>query len=234
MGSLFLARHATTEASVAGRNLGRRDDPPLAPAGRELASRLGHAMFLEIGELPRPGTGELRLIASSALRCRETADAVASVLIDAGLRPTAIESEPGLIEIDYGDWDGFTADESRRRDPELRAAWEADPHETRAPSGESGRDVALRSQPVFDEVEAWLADGDARCALVIAHNHVNRIRLCRLMGWPPRDYRDRVVQDPGGYSLITFPSGGGPSVVRRLNALPPAWPPSGRDAGGHL
>jgi broad specificity phosphatase PhoE len=221
MGSLFLARHATTEASAAGRNLGRRDDPPLAPAGRELASRLGHAIRLEMGELPTPDGGDLRLISSSARRCLETIEAVAAVLVEAGMRPGPVEAEPGLLEIDYGAWDGLTADESRRRDPELRAAWEADPHETRAPSGESGRDVAERSFPVFDEVEAWLAAAESRCAVIVAHNHVNRIRLCRLIGWPPRDYRDRVAQDPGGYSLITFaPGGAAPSVVRRLNAMP--------------
>jgi broad specificity phosphatase PhoE len=222
MGSLFLARHATTEASAAGQNLGRRDDPPLAPAGHELATRLGHAVLLEIAEVPPPGEGELRLISSSALRCRETVAAIAAVLVEAGMRPGAIESRPGLLEIDYGEWDGLTADESRRRDPELRAAWEADPHMTRAPSGESGRAVVERSFTVFDEVDAGLAGGEARCAVVVAHNHVNRIRLCRLMGWPPRDYRDRVAQDPAGYNLITVPPGdGAPPVVRRLNASPP-------------
>ena len=223
MGSLFLARHATTEASAAGRNLGRRDDPPLAPAGRELASRLGHAIRLEMRELSPPKAGELRLISSSARRCLETIEAVAAVLVQAGMQPGAVQSESGLLEIDYGEWDGLTADESRQRDPALRAAWEADPHETRAPSGESGRDVAKRSFPVFDSVDAWLAGAESRCAVVVAHNHVNRIRLCRLMGWPPRDYRDRVAQDPGAYSLITVPSGAAaPSVVRRLNALPRA------------
>ena len=234
MGSLFLARHATTEASAAGRNLGVRADPPLAPAGRTLAAHLGRAVRLEIDDLPRPGPGELRLIASSALRCRETVEAIETVLAGDGLQPASSELSPALLEIDYGEWDGLTADECRERNPELRAAWESDPYETRTPGGESGRDVEDRSSPVFDEVTGWLAGGDARCAVVVAHNHVNRLRLCQLIGWPLRDYRARIVQDPAGYSLITFPTIGGTPVVRRLNALPPNEHALGQEPGVHL
>jgi ribonuclease H / adenosylcobalamin/alpha-ribazole phosphatase len=221
MGSLVLARHATTAASAAGRNLGRGDDPPLAPQGRELAARLGRAVGAEIEDLLAGGPPELRRVSSSARRCRETIDAILAAVAGGGnAAPPALEPHDGLLELDYGAWDGLTPDECRKRDPDLRAAWESDPYATRAPGGESGRDVADRSFPIFEELEAWLAGGDRRIAVVVAHNHVNRLRLCRLIGWPLREYRDRVVQDPGGYNLITFPRAGRPPVVRRVNALP--------------
>ena len=54
----------------------------------------------------------------------------------------------------------------------------------------------------------------------MAHNHVNRIVLTDLLGWPMADYRRRLNQDPAGYNLITF--GGDGTVVRRINA--PAAP----------
>jgi broad specificity phosphatase PhoE len=71
---------------------------------------------------------------------------------------------------------------------------------------------------VLDPIEAWLAEDRARCAVVVAHNHVNRVRLCALFGWPMREYRERLTQDPAGYNLIGF--GGPVPVVRRLNAAP--------------
>jgi probable phosphoglycerate mutase len=212
MGTLILARHSITESSAAGRNLGQRSDPPLAPAGAELAERLGAALAAELDELPHD---ELRLVASPARRCRETAEALASPL---GIPPAAVEVQPGLLEIDYGDWDGLTAEECAARDPELRARWEADPYETRCPNGESGRDVAERSFAVLGPIEAWLADDRARCAVVVAHNHVNRVRLCALFGWPMREYRARLSQDPAGYNVIGL--GGATPVVRRVNASP--------------
>ena len=212
MGSLILARHSITEASAAGRNLGQRSDLPLAPAGMDLAARLGAALAAELDELPHD---EMRLLTSPARRCRETAEAIARAL---GLQAERIEAHAGLLEIDYGDWDGLTAEECAARDPELRAQWEADPFATRCPNGESGRDVAERSFAVLEPLEAWLAEDRARCAAVIAHNHVNRVRLCALFGWPMREYRARLTQDPAGYNLIGF--GGTTPVVRRLNAAP--------------
>lgn len=212
MGSLVLVRHAITAASAAGRNLGQREDPPLSDAGMELADRLGVAIAAELSELPHD---ELSVITSPALRCRQTAAAIGSAL---SVAADALEVEPGLLEIDYGSWDGLTADDARERDPELRAAWEADPFATRCPDGESGSDVARRAFAVLEPIEAWLAADRARCAVVVAHNHVNRLRLCALFGWPMREYRARLMQDPGGYSLVGF--GGEAPVVRRVNAAP--------------
>ena len=212
MGSLILVRHSTTAASAAGRNLGRRTDPALAPEGVALAERLGTTLVAELAELPHD---ELRLLSSPAERCRQTASAIASAM---GLRGERIEMAEGLLEIDYGAWDGLTADECRARDPERRAAWEANPYDTRCPGGESGADVALRAFAILEPLEAWLAEDRARCAIVVAHNHVNRLRLCALFGWPMREYRDRLSQDPAGYSLIGL--GGDAPVIRRVNAAP--------------
>jgi broad specificity phosphatase PhoE len=210
MGTLILVRHATTAASASGRNLGQRSDPPLSDAGLELARDVGATLSAELAELPHE---ELRLVTSPALRCRQTSTAIASAL---DVSEAAIETERGLIEIDYGAWDGLTAAECRARYPEVRAAWEADPYETRCPDGESGADVARRAGLVLAGIEAWLAADRAGCAVVVSHNHVIRLRLCAILGWPMRDYRDRLAADPGSYSIVTV--GSGTPVVRRVNA----------------
>jgi broad specificity phosphatase PhoE len=212
MGNLILVRHSITEASAAGRNLGQKTDPPLADAGVELAARLGASLAFELGELPHDA---VRLLSSPAIRCRQTAEAIAPAL---GVASETIEIVPALLEIDYGAWDGLTVDECRARDPERRAAWEADPFTTRCPDGESGQEVAARAFAGLEPVEAWLADDRSRVAVVVAHNHVLRLRLCALFGWPMHEYRARLVTDPGAYSLIGF-SGDAP-VIRRVNAAP--------------
>lgn len=209
MGSLFLVRHATTAASASGRNLGQRTDPPLADAGLALANALARTIAAELAELPHD---EHRLITSPALRCRQTAAPIGDVL---GVPSDGGEVVPELLEIDYGAWDGLTADECRARDPELRKRWEADPYGTRCPGGESGRDVARRAFGVLEAIEAWAGADRARCAVVVSHNHVLRLRLCHLLGWPMESYRDRVVADPGAYSLLTL--GTGVPVIRRVN-----------------
>lgn len=210
MGSLFLIRHSITASSASGRNLGSTEDPPLAPQGVVAADQMADALTIELDELPHD---EVRLISSPARRCRETIAPVARAF---GIAADRIEVDPGLREIDYGRWDGLTAEECLAQDPELRRAWIADPYHTRCPDGESGEDVASRAFPVFHEIEAWLAGDRARCAVVVAHNHVNRLRLTALLAWPMRDYRRRIAQDPAGYSIVSF--GGGLPAVRRINA----------------
>jgi broad specificity phosphatase PhoE len=211
MGHLLLIRHSTTDASAAGRNLGQGSDPPLSAAGVELAGRLGSTIRAELADLP---VSELRLVASSARRCVETANVIRDVLRDV----PEVEVDARLLEIDYGAWEGLTANECWARDPDVRAAWEQDPFATRPPDGESGADVAARAFPAFDAVEGWLAADRARATVVVAHNHVNRLRITALLGWPMSSYRRRVSQDPAGYSIIGF--GGELPVVRRLNARP--------------
>lgn len=211
MGALLLVRHAPTDASQEGRNLGVASDPPLSRAGALLATRLATVLAAELAAMP---AGAVRLITSPALRCRQTADAIGAPL----RRPPQAEVAPGLVEIDYGQWDGLTAEECLARDPELRTAWEVDPYNTRAPGGESGADVTARAFPVLVEIQGWLEEDPARTALVVAHNHVNRLWLTSLLGWPMADYRRRSTQDPAGYSLIGLD--GGVPQVRRLNATP--------------
>lgn len=212
MSTLFLVRHASTAASEQARNLGGRRDLPLTLAGHEQAASLGRAIVHELSELPAE---ELRLVSSPATRCRQTVEGMLPAL---DRTAADVELEPGLLEIDYGDWDGLTAEECRKRDPSLRDAWEADPFTTACPSGESGSDVAARAFPVLDAIDTWLAAGEARCAIVVAHNHVNRLRLCALIGWPMAEYRDRIMQEAGSYSIVTV--GGGLPVIRRINAAP--------------
>ncbi len=211
MGHLFLVRHAPTAASQEGRNLGQASDPPLSVAGRRRAGRLAEVIAAEVGGL---SPSALRVVTSPALRCRQTADAISAVLPGV----PKVEPEAGLLEIDYGAWEGLTADECSARDPRLRAAWDADPFATRIPGGESGADVAARAFPILEGIRIWIAGDATRCAVVVAHNHVNRLWLTHLFGWPMADYRRRLAQDPAGYSLIGFD--GGVPLVRRLNASP--------------
>jgi probable phosphoglycerate mutase len=213
MGTLLLVRHATTAASESGINLGQRTDAPLVDAGRALAARTGAAIA---AELQAVGGDELRLLTSPARRCRQTARIVA----DALGRPD-LEAEPheGLWEIDYGEWEGLSAEECRTRDPQLRARWEADPYATSTPGGESGSDVAARAFAVLAPLEEWLAANPRAAAIVVAHNHVVRLRIAAQLGVPLADYRRRVVADPGAYSMVTLRPGR--STVRRLNVLAP-------------
>lgn len=212
MGSLFLVRHATTEASQAGVNLGQRTDAPLTPDGRSLAEQTGRSLAAELEALPR---GEVSVVSSPARRCRQTAEAIAGVL---GVETASIRIDDRLWEIDYGEWEGLSEADCRQRDPDLRRAWEEDPYATATPGGESGSEVAARAFAAMAPIEDLLASDRGRIAVVVTHNHVVRLRLTALLGMPMSEYRRRVQADPGAYSLVTFSSDG--ASIRRVNAQP--------------
>jgi broad specificity phosphatase PhoE len=218
MGTLFLVRHATTAASAAGRNLGGLSDDPLTAAGRRLAASVGRAITSELNAL---NATDLRVVTSPARRCRETATAINAAIAGPG-RAVDEEAEPALLEIDYGAWDGLSAEECRQRDPELRAAWEADPYAVATPGGESGADVAARSFPVLEALETWLGAAGGRAAIVVSHNHVIRLWLAAALGMPLPDYRRRLDVEPGSHSLVEIdgvrPDEG--ATVRRLGVVP--------------
>jgi broad specificity phosphatase PhoE len=143
---IVLVRHGATDHNAEGRFLSRTD-LPLNEQGRRQVEAL--AQTLDAYRFARCYSSPMR-------RCIETADIVAPKLervVDSSLR-----------EIDFGDWEGETAESIGRSDPEGLAERKRDPVHFRPPNGESFEDVALRLQALREQLQD--ATGDM---LVVAH-----------------------------------------------------------------
>ncbi|MEE2035293.1 bifunctional RNase H/acid phosphatase [Rhodococcus chondri] len=133
---LLLLRHGQTPLSVERRYSGR-GNPPLTEFGRDQAA----AAALRMG-----ARGGIAAVVSSPLgRARETATAAADAL---NLPVTVHE---GLIETDFGAWEGLTFVEAAERDPELHRRWLGDTS-VRPPGGESFDEVRERIAGVRDDL----------------------------------------------------------------------------------
>jgi probable phosphoglycerate mutase len=147
---LLLLRHGQTELSVQRRYSGR-GNPPLTALGREQADRAAKYLAAK---------GDIAAIVSSPLgRARETAEAVGRAL---GLPVRVLD---GLIETDFGTWEGLTFAEAAQRDPELHARWLGDPS-VPAPGGESFDQVRERVAGVRDDLLALYPE---RNVVVVSH-----------------------------------------------------------------
>jgi probable phosphoglycerate mutase len=189
--TVVLTRHGSTPRSDPEQHLGQGIDVGLSAEGeaaaRALAGRLEDVAFD-------------RIVSSQLRRAVQTVEILAA--------GRAVETDPRLAEMDYGQWEGLTYAQIEARDLERRRRWEADPAEEHCPGGESGNEVAAR-------VRAFLADAigrarsDAREAegriLVVAHATLNRILLCVGLGVPVRDFRRRFQQDPANLTILRFP-----------------------------
>jgi len=166
---ILLARHGETPWNAEGRYQGQIDIP-LSPVGEGQARALGARLAdVRID----------RAIASPLSRAKTTAE---FALGDA--RKAQLATDEGLMEIGHGEWEGLLASEIRERDPERLLAWREAPETVQMPGqgGESLQQVLDRAWPAFERATVDLGDDDT--LLIVAHDAVNRVLLCRILGIP--------------------------------------------------
>ena len=136
---------------------------------------------------------------------------VAFALGDA--RKAQLGTDAGLMEIGHGEWEGLLASEIRERDPERLLAWREAPETVQMPGagGESLQQVLDRAWPAFERATAGL--GDDETLLVVAHDAVNRVLLCRILGIPLSKLWG-FRQAPATLNLLAGPDAGRMEVVR--------------------
>lgn len=158
MSELLLIRHGRTAWNAQGRIQGHRD-VPLSPQGRKALAGL---------RLP-PAFAHFRWFASPLTRAVETADLL-------GARE--VRTDPRLMELHWGEWEGRTRQELREDDPEGFAANEARGLDFRPPGGESPRELRSR-------LEGWLEETCSLEPAVVAvtHKGVIQMALALATGW---------------------------------------------------
>ena len=166
---ILLARHGETPWNAEGRYQGQ-EDIALSEVGIGQATALGE----RLRELPIH-----RAIASPLSRARRTAE-----LALGGARAGQLMFDEGLMEIGHGEWEGLLASEIGERDPERLQAWRDAPDTVQMPGagGESLQQVLDRAWPAFARACSGLGEHDT--LLVVAHDAVNRVLLCRILGIP--------------------------------------------------
>ena len=193
---VLLARHGETPWNAEGRYQGQEDIA---------LSATGEAQARALGERLREVRID-RAVSSPLARARRTAE-----LALGQARAPMLSADAGFMEIAHGEWEGLLAAEIRERDPERARAWRDAPHEVLMPGGESLQHVLDRAWPALERACAGLGDGDT--LLVVAHDAVNRVLLCRVLGLPlPRLWRFR--QAPTTLNLLEGPSPDRLEVVR--------------------
>ena len=164
---ILLARHGETRWNAEGRYQGQMDIP-LSEVGEGQARLLGERM---------KDVAIARAIASPLARARRTAE-----LALGEARVAQLGLDIDLQEIAHGEWEGLLASEIRERDPERLRAWREAPESVQMPGGESLQQVLDRAWPALESAAEGLSADDT--LLVVAHDAVNRVILCRILGLP--------------------------------------------------
>jgi len=106
-------------------------------------------------------------------RARDTAEAIAR---HHGLE---VHDLPGLIDLNYGDWQGVPLAEVKVKYADLYRQWETAPHTVRFPHGETLEEVRARALNAVNEV---LQRHPGQVVLLAAHRVVNKVLIAAFIG----------------------------------------------------
>lgn len=150
----ILLRHGQTAMSAAKQYSGRAN-PELTELGKKQALAAAQALA---------DTHIDAVVCSPLRRCQHTAAAVVEG------RDLQVETVEGLIEVDFGRWEGKTFAEADAADPELHARWLQDTS-VACPGGESLRAVHRRVSAARRDLQKRY---EGKTVLVVSH--VNPIK----------------------------------------------------------
>ena len=203
MATVILVRHGRTTANTAGVLAGRAVGVRLDKTGREQSALMGERLAV----VPLVG-----VISSPLERCRQTA----RYILDhhnsdhqGGAPMTALEK--GLIECDYGQWQGRTLAELAKED--LWSAVQSHPSAVTFPGGESMAAMQARSVAAIrrHDTAFELQHGSGAVWVAVSHGDIIKSILADALGMH-LDLFQRISVGPASVSIVRY-GAGRPSVI---------------------
>ncbi len=196
MTRIILVRHGQTAWNRVERFRGRAD-LPLDGTGQSQA----HAVARRIVSSWRVAA----VYASPVQRALQTAQAIA--------QRCGVEVQPceGLVDIDYGQWQGKTLDEVAASDPEQLALWQTTPHKARIPGGETLGKVRRRAMQSVLEIAERHPD---QTVVLVSHLVVCRLMILSIFGLPSSRLW-HIYQETAALNVFEYDNG--VFSVRTLN-----------------
>lgn len=189
MASVLLIRHAENEFVKEGRLAGRLPNVHLNQAGVDQATRLAD----KLKDL------RLKAIYSSPLeRTLETAQQICEP------HTLDIILEPGLLEVDYGEWQGKTLKSLRRR--KLWKIVQQIPSQMRFPGGESFAEAQIRIVNALNQIAAQHKSKEL--LVCVTHSDMIKLAIAHYIGLS-MDMFQRLHISPASISVVHISQGGG-------------------------
>jgi len=182
--TLLLTRHGETVANAA-RQFSGHNDVLLTPLGRRQARALGR---------------RLRDITIDAAHASDLSRARDTARLALGSRAVRVETDAGLREIHFGDWEGKTFEQVRAGWPDAWARLRAVDEDFCAPGGEPL--LAARERVVAAALGIAGRHPD-QTVLIAAHGGTLQLLLSHLLGMPA-SHMFRIATGNCGLSVVEF------------------------------
>jgi broad specificity phosphatase PhoE len=151
----------------------------------------------------RIGEWPISAIYSSPLRrALTTAEVMAGPL---GLNVLLV---PGIVDIDYGEWQGLSTEDAVARDGHLYSQWIESPHKVKFPGGESFAEVRERAASAVDGL---IQQHPKETVVLVSHKVICQILILSLLGLDSPHFW-QIAQDVCAMNLFEV-RGGIPSAL---------------------
>jgi broad specificity phosphatase PhoE len=183
MMEIILVRHGETEWNVKGIFRGRIDI--------ELSE-----MGIKQVELLAKYLSDLKIDAiytSPLSRALKTAELIASY------HKLDVEIALGLLDYNYGKWQGLSNQEVKNKYKELYIEWIKNPHRVKMPAGESLDEVRDRAMSVVADLIAKYRG----TAVLVSHRVVNKVLICALLQLDNSHFWN-IKQDTCGITTFAY------------------------------
>jgi broad specificity phosphatase PhoE len=204
MTRIVLVRHGQTAWNREARFRGQ-SDVPLEETGIKQAEATGRYIAAR--------WPVVAVYASPMGRALQTAEAIARAVrlsVHGEAQELAVQRLPGLIDINFGEFQGLLAEEAAQRYPHLYQAWVEAPHTVRFPGGESLDIVHGRVVAALDEV---VARHPGQTIALVSHTVVNRVLLCYVLDWG-NDHFWRMKQETCAVNIFDVGDNGDFTIVQ--------------------
>lgn len=181
---IILVRHGETEWNKK-RIFRGRAEVKLNKRGIEQAKLLSRAL----------SNLEIRRIHSSPLsRAKDTAKAIADS------HELKVRVNKSFIDLDYGDWQGFSEEVVEKQYPHLYQKWRMHPEGVKIPGGESLEEVRVRAVRGLKKIVSREKEG---IIVIVSHRVVNKVLICALLGLDNSAFW-QVKLDTAAFSIFDY------------------------------
>jgi broad specificity phosphatase PhoE len=115
---------------------------------------------------------------------------------------------PGIIDIDYGEWQGLSPDEAAAKSDSLYSKWLANPHKMKFPGGES---LDMVRERATSAVDALITRHTKETVVLVSHKVVCHILILSFLGLDNSHFW-QITQDVCAINLFEV-RGGIPSAL---------------------
>jgi broad specificity phosphatase PhoE len=124
-----------------------------------------------------------------------------------------METDLDLVDFDYGEWQGVSEEDVKKKYAELYDRWQKEPFRVKMPGGESLNEVKKRVQRALNQITSEYESGTV---LIVSHRIVMKVLILNLLGLDT-SHMGNIKLDACGLTVFNYEKDTNRFIMTRFN-----------------